>query len=62
MPEGKPAGVDCVNLDEKRHCRLHGEENYPDVCRAFTATRELCGESNRDAHARLGELELLTSG
>ena len=61
MPDGKPAGVRCYNLDDNNCCLIHGTEEYPDVCRAFSATPELCGKSNKEAYERLGELEALTA-
>jgi uncharacterized protein len=58
MPHGKPAGVVCVNLDARtRECRIWGTPEYPEVCRAFTATTELCGASRDQALQRLAALE-----
>ncbi len=61
MPDGKPAGVACVNLDPRSgECRIWGTPEYPAVCRAFTATAELCGTSRDEALERLSELESVT--
>ena len=60
MPRGKPAGVKCVNLDENMLCRIYGTEFYPEVCRNFTASEEMCGNTRQDACAYLGNLEKLT--
>lgn len=62
MPNGKPAGVTCVNLDPQTHeCTIWGTEKYPEVCRRFTATREFCGLSRTQALEALTVLEQQTS-
>ncbi|MBL8029250.1 MAG: YkgJ family cysteine cluster protein, partial [Fibrobacteres bacterium] len=33
MPNGKPAGTRCVNLNNNNECTIHQNENYPNVCR-----------------------------
>jgi Fe-S-cluster containining protein len=61
MPEGKPAGVPCVNLDpETLRCAIWGSEAYPELCRRFRPQREVCGHSAADALRLIGELERLT--
>ncbi len=61
MPGGKPAGVVCVNLDPFTYeCTIWGAPDYPEVCRAFTATAELCGSSRDQALDRLADLEFRT--
>ncbi len=57
MPHGKPAGVRCVNLDENNLCRLWGTADYPDVCRRFTPTPEVCGSDRDQAMVRLTIIE-----
>jgi len=32
MPQGKPAGVLCVQLDERNRCRIFGHADRPAVC------------------------------
>jgi uncharacterized protein len=62
MPEGKPAGVTCVNLDRGTNlCRIWGTDEYPEVCRAFTATEEVCGTRRDEALARITRLETETA-
>ena len=62
MPDGKPAGVVCVNLDpETCLCRIWGRPEYPNVCRNLKAEREMCGSSREEALAYLTELERLTA-
>ena len=57
MPEGKPAGARCVQLDEQNRCRIFGQPERPAVCGAFQAEPLICGESQGEALAILGELE-----
>lgn len=60
MPEGKPAGVHCVNLAPDLTCMIHESPDYPPVCRNFSATRDFCGYSNEDARRIIGEIERAT--
>lgn len=60
MPEGKPAGIRCVNLTEGNACAIHGKENYPAVCGGLSPSEEMCGVSNEEAFAYLAELEIMT--
>ncbi len=60
MPEGKPAGVPCVHLDEQYRCRIFGSPERPAVCADFTADRSVCGHSRDEALLHIIELEQLT--
>ncbi|TBR25737.1 YkgJ family cysteine cluster protein [bacterium] len=60
MPDGKPAGVRCVNLDDAGLCGLWGKPNYPPVCAAFKPQRWVCGETASEAMALISELEART--
>jgi len=60
MPEGKPAGVRCVQLDEHNLCRLFGDPSRPGVCRDFTFDVDVCGHDRHDALERITLLETLT--
>ena len=61
MPEGKPAGERCVNLDPETYlCRIWGTEEYPEVCRVFQAAYEFCGSSREEAFERIAEIEKAT--
>ncbi|MBB3114707.1 hypothetical protein FHS18_006850 [Paenibacillus phyllosphaerae] len=60
MPEGKPAGVRCVQLTESNLCRLFGHPDRPDVCGSLSASFEMCGSTHEHAHAYLRELEEAT--
>ncbi|MGB3067869.1 MAG: YkgJ family cysteine cluster protein [Ottowia sp.] len=43
MPQGKPAGVPCVQLDEHLGCRLFGRPERPAVCGGLRPSLEMCG-------------------
>ena len=60
MPDGKPAGVACVHLDELKHCRLFGDPRRPALCAAFKAEPAVCGDSAEQALRILDELELMS--
>lgn len=57
MPQGKPAGVPCVQLDELLRCRLFGQPERPAVCRSLRPEPEMCGDSREQAMRWLGYLE-----
>jgi Fe-S-cluster containining protein len=61
MPNGKPAGVRCVQLDEANRCRIFGMPERPAFCGSLKASAEMCGESSEHAIAWLNRLEELTS-
>jgi len=54
MPEGKPAGVPCIQLDEQRRCKLYGLPERPLVCVQFSPDEAVCGESREQAMRWLG--------
>lgn len=60
MPNGKPAGVRCINLDKDNRCVLFGQPSRPQVCRQFEADSAVCGDSQQQALALLANLEQLT--
>jgi len=60
MPNGKPAGVACVQLDEQLRCRLFGRPERPAFCASLRPEMEMCGGSRAEAMMRLDELERLT--
>ncbi|CAM4037432.1 YkgJ family cysteine cluster protein [Vreelandella rituensis] len=60
MPEGKPAGMRCVQLDEHNLCRLFGDPRRPAVCEQFSYDPALCGNHREEALSAIIELEQLT--
>jgi Fe-S-cluster containining protein len=61
MPNGKPAGVRCVQLDEHEGCRIFGRPERPAVCGGLRPSAEMCGDSRAQAMFFLTELERLTA-
>jgi len=61
MPQGKPAGVRCVQLDEANRCRLFGSPLRPAVCGSLQPALEMCGSSTEHALRWLGWMEAQTS-
>lgn len=60
MPQGKPAGVRCVQLDDANRCRLFGRPERPAFCASLKPGPEMCGNSREDALAILATLETAT--
>ena len=60
MPDGKPAGVPCVQLDDDLRCRLFGRPERPAFCGGLQPSREMCGETSAQAMAWMGHLEMAT--
>ncbi len=60
MPQGKPAGVRCVQLDSQDRCLLFGKPERPAVCSSLRPTREMCGDNREQAMQRLELLERAT--
>ncbi len=61
MPLGKPAGQRCVQLSLDNLCALFGLPERPEVCSAFNADPEVCGDSDQDAVRILGWWEQMTA-
>lgn len=61
MPNGKPAGVHCIQLDEHLRCRLFGHPDRPAVCSGLQPSPEMCGDSREQALRWLGYLEVVTT-
>ncbi len=60
MPNGKPAGVRCVQLSDDCRCLLFGKPERPTVCQRLQPSAEMCGESAQEAMAYLIYLEEAT--
>ena len=61
MPNGKPAGVRCVQLSDDNRCALYGDPRRPLVCIQFRAMPEVCGSSREEAMRLLAALERETA-
>jgi hypothetical protein len=61
MPNGKPAGVRCAQLDEQNRCRVFGRPERPAFCAGLQPSAEMCGDSREQAIAWLTRLERATA-
>lgn len=60
MPLGKPAGVRCVQLDDKQRCRIFGRPERPAVCASLRPEAAMCGSTRAEALVWLSDLEVRT--
>ena len=60
MPDGKPAGVACIQLDAEWRCRLFGQPERPAVCASLAPSAVMCGATREQAMQWLGALEVAT--
>ena len=61
MPEGKAAGVPCVNLAEDMSCKIFNSPDRPKFCGTLQPCNEMCGKSREEALKYLDELEKITA-
>lgn len=61
MPDGKPAGVACVQLDSQGRCQLFGRPERPAVCLSLQPSAEMCGNQRSQALRWLTQLEAATA-
>jgi hypothetical protein len=60
MPDGKPAGVRCVQLGEDLRCLIFGKPERPAFCGGLQPSLEMCGVDRVAAIHWLTQLEVLT--
>lgn len=60
MPDGKPAGVACVQLMADMRCAIFGKPERPACCGGLQASPDMCGADRQQALAWLDQLEYLT--
>lgn len=60
MPEGKPAGVRCIQLGDDARCLIFGQTERPAVCSGLQPSAEMCADNTHNAMAFLTRLEDLT--
>ncbi|RZJ14435.1 MAG: YkgJ family cysteine cluster protein [Acidovorax sp.] len=60
MPQGKPAGVRCIQLGPNDRCLIFGQADRPAVCGGLMPSAEMCGTSTGQAMLFLERLEWLT--
>lgn len=61
MPNGKPAGIRCIQLTSDNKCKLFGSPLRPKVCGSLSPSIEMCGKKENEAYSYLDTLEKLTS-
>ncbi|MDE2456844.1 MAG: YkgJ family cysteine cluster protein [Burkholderiales bacterium] len=61
LPQGKPAGMRCVQLDADDRCRIFGRPERPAVCASLRPEPEMCGQTRAQAMAWLARLEAETA-
>lgn len=61
MPQGKPAGVPCVQLTPDLRCALFGRPERPAVCASLRPSEAMCGADRAAALAYLTRLEQATA-
>ena len=61
MPNGKPAGVACVQLDAHARCRIFGQPERPAFCAGLQPSQEMCGADRAQAMLWLAQLERSTA-
>jgi uncharacterized protein len=60
MPNGKPAGMRCVQLTDDNRCLLFGMPERPKVCVGLKPMADICGDSADEALQLIARLERLT--
>ena len=60
MPNGKPAGVRCVQLTIDYRCAIFGVPDRPDVCVRLRPSPSMCGASREEAMDVLTAMERAT--
>ena len=60
MPQGKPAGVRCVQLTTNNACALFGRPERPKVCSQLRPDSIMCGADAVEAMRYLEVLERAT--
>ena len=61
MPDGKPAGVRCVQLAEDNRCLIFDRPERPGCCGGLQASAQMCGTKREEALLWLAQLEWATA-
>jgi isochorismate synthase EntC len=61
MPNGKPAGVRCVQLTADNRCAIFADLRRPAVCASLQPEPAMCGSDRTQAMAWLTALEDATA-
>jgi uncharacterized protein len=60
MPQGKAAGVACLQLDLDYQCRVFERPERPGFCAGLRPEAAMCGVDRQDALRLIAALELAT--
>jgi len=60
MPNGKPAGVRCVQLGDDLRCAIFGQPERPACCSGLQASAEMCGSDRTHALQWITHLDAAT--
>jgi uncharacterized protein len=60
MPNGKPAGMRCIQLTADNRCALFGDPRRPAVCASLQPEPAMCGPDREHAMRWLTQLEATT--
>ncbi|MEB0140099.1 MULTISPECIES: YkgJ family cysteine cluster protein [unclassified Undibacterium] len=60
MPNGKPAGIRCIQLGDDMRCRIFGRPERPAFCAGLQPAADMCGNNREQALRWLDELEFAT--
>ncbi|TFW20607.1 YkgJ family cysteine cluster protein [Duganella callida] len=61
MPDGKPAGVRCVQLADDNRCLIFGQPARPAFCGGLQPAADMCGTDRAHAIRWLTDLERATA-
>jgi hypothetical protein len=61
MPDGKPAGVPCVQLLPDMRCAVFGKPERPAFCSGLQPSAEMCGDNREHALVWLNQLDQATA-
>ncbi|GLQ50772.1 hypothetical protein GCM10010872_22210 [Dyella flava] len=60
MPNGKPAGMRCIQLTDDNRCAIFGDPRRPAVCASLRPEPAMCGSDREHAMRWLTQLEATT--
>lgn len=60
MPNGKPAGMRCIQLDNRNRCLIFGKPERPAVCLNLKPEPAMCGNDAKEAMRIIAALEYAT--
>ncbi len=61
MPQGKPAGVPCVQLLPDMRCAVFGQPERPAFCGGLQPSADMCGADREAALLWLTQLDQVTA-